>query len=154
MNRRIVVISGYFDIAHHGHMEYARLAKEFAGENGKVICIVNADRQAVLKKGFSFVPENDRLAVMTAVRWVDEAILSIDYDRTVCATLAMLCERDEKPTHFLNGGDVTVENKCPEETICNQNGIELVYGFGDKIQSSSWIIEKSVKIAYEKMKSS
>lgn len=133
-------------------MEYARLAKDFAGEDGVVLCIVNNDAQSVLKKGYSFVPEKDRMAVMGALRYVDEAILSIDTDRTVRATIQWICEHyPHKPTHFLNGGDVTANSKCPEEEVCEANGIELVYGFGDKIQSSSWILEKSVRTAYEVM---
>ena len=62
----------------------------------------------------------------------------------------MICNSNEyhKPTHFANGGDVTTNSKCPEEDICIKNNIKLLYGLGDKIQSSSWILEKSVKDAY------
>ena len=149
---KVVIVSGYFSPAHSGHVEYCRLAKEFAGPDGKLICIVNNDFQSHLKKGFSFVPENDRVVIMGALKYVDKAVLSIDTDRTVCKTIQMLCDNaKDKPTHTLNGGDVTGESKCPEEGVCELNGIELLYGFGDKIQSSSWILEKSVKVAYEKM---
>jgi cytidyltransferase-like protein len=148
-HRKVVVISGYYNPVHAGHVEYARLAKEFAGKDGLVYVIVNSDKQAVLKKKFSFVPENDRLAVMSALKYVDKAFLSIDKDRTVCKTIQMLCDTMEpKPTHFANGGDVTPDAPCPEEVVCSQNGMQLVYGLGDKIQSSSWILDKSVKDAY------
>lgn len=151
-NKRVVIISGYFVCAHRGHCDYAKYAKEFAGPDGKVICIVNNDHQAVLKKGYSFVPQEDRLAIMAAMKFVDKAVLSIDTDRTVCKTIQMLCDTEEcSPTHVLNGGDVTENCKCPEEEVCMRNHIECLYGFGDKIQSSSWILENSVKVAYEKM---
>lgn len=151
--KKVVVISGYFSPPHSGHMDYARFARDYAGPNGIVYVIVNSDQQSILKKGYSFVPEDDRLAVMGAVRYIDEAILSIDKDRTVCETLRMLCNNPqyEKPTHFLNDGDVTATSPCPEETVCQENGIALVYGVGGKVQSSSWIIQKSVREAYEKM---
>lgn len=155
MARRVVVISGYMSPVHSGHCDYARLAKEFAGPDGFVYCIVNNDNQAILKKGYSFVPQEDRLAVMGALKYVDHAVLSIDEDRTVCKTIEMLCQNSSpdfpKPTHFANGGDVTPGNPCPESIVCDKHDVELVYGLGDKIQSSSWILEKSVKAAYEKM---
>lgn len=147
--KKVAVISLYANPIHHGHIEYARMAKEFAGPDGIVYVIVNSDQQSILKKGFSFVPQEDRLAVMGALRYVDKAFLSIDTDRTVCKTIEWLCENAEhKPTHFCNGGDVTPNSPCPEEVVCKKNGIELVYGLGDKVQSSSWILDKSVKTAY------
>ena len=150
--RRVVVISGYANPIHRGHCEYARFAKEYAGHDGLVYFIVNNDKQAILKKGYSFIPEEDRLAIIGSLKYVDKAVLSIDTDRTVCKTLQMLCDTEEhKPTVFGNGGDVTENNRCPEEEVCRKNGMYLVYGFGDKIQSSSWILEKSVKEAHEKM---
>jgi D-beta-D-heptose 7-phosphate kinase/D-beta-D-heptose 1-phosphate adenosyltransferase len=168
--RRCVVISGYMNPVHAGHCEYAKLAKEFAGgQGGVVVCVVNSDYQAELKRGFSFVPETDRLAVMGSLRWVDYAVLSVDRDRTVRRTLRVLCGEDpelsvadlvvagsealssplasHRPTHFVNGGDV--DGGCAEEAVCKELGISTVYGLGDKIQSSSWILQDSVKTAYE-----
>ena len=155
--KRVVIVSGYFSPIHSGHVEYFRMAKEFAGEEGIVYAIVNSDAQSILKKNYSFVPEDDRLAVVGSCKYIEKAILSIDTDRSVCATIRMLCYMAKKgctfymPTHFANGGDVTSFSKCPEEPICKANNIELVYGLGDKIQSSSWIIENSVKQAYDEI---
>jgi cytidyltransferase-like protein len=142
---KVVVVSGYYNPVHEGHIEYFRMAKEFAGKDGIVYAIVNSDHQAILKKGSSFMHENDRLAVVSAIRYIDLAILSIDKDRTVCETLEMMCDSLSyfKPTHFANGGDVTANSKCPEEIVCERNQINMVYGLGEKIQSSSWILEKS-----------
>lgn len=149
---RVVIVSGYFVFAHKGHRELFQKAKEFAGPDGLVIAIVNNDKQAILKKGFSFIPEDERVGLVGDIKYIDKAILSIDEDRTVCKTIQHLCDTlEHKPTHFLNGGDVSHTNKCPEEPVCTRNNIELVYGFGDKINSTSWILEKSVKTAYEHM---
>jgi glycerol-3-phosphate cytidylyltransferase-like family protein len=150
--RKVVVISGHVNIIHRGHIECMQLAKEFAGPDGLVYFIVNSDRQSILKKGFSFHPEEDRLAVVGAIRFVDRAFLAIDEDRTVRKTLTWLFEtmpEGFKPTHFANGGDVTSASPCAEEEVCKANGIELVYGLGDKVQSSTWILEKSVKEAHK-----
>lgn len=145
--RRVVIVSGYFDAGmHSGHVEYLRLAREFAGEDGYLFAIVNNDAQAVLKKGYAFVPQQHRLAVVAHSEYIDKAVLSIDTDRTVCKTIRRLCEQgDPMPTHILNGGDVT--DGCPEEAVGAEYGVTSVYGFGDKIQSSSWMIRDSIHAA-------
>ena len=47
---------------------------------------------------------------------------------------------------FGNGGDRT-ETTTPENDVCNSYGIESVWGLGDKVQSSSWLLEKYLNIA-------
>lgn len=148
--RRVVLVSGYFSPIHRAHIEYFKNARELAGPDGLVYAIVNNDAQSVLKKGYSFIPERDRLAVVAAVRYVDRAFLSIDTDRAVCRTIEALCDTLEvPPTIWFNEGDVT--DRCPEEAICALYDIQVLYGTGEKVQSSSWILERSVKTAYERM---
>lgn len=150
--KNVVLFSGYFDPIHHGHCEYAKNARELAGKDGLVYAIVNNDKQAIMKKGFSFVPQEDRVAVVSSLKYVNKVFLSIDNDRTVCKTIQHICDTEEfKPTHWFNEGDVTSSNPCPEEDVCNMNGIKIVYGSGDKVQSSSWILKKSVEVAYNKL---
>ena len=132
----MVVVSGYFDPIHVGHLEYLEMAKKLGD---KLIVIVNNDEQAILKKGKPFMKGEERLKIVRALKCVDEAYLSIDHDRTVCRTLEEL-DRLEKVDIFANGGDVT---KCAEEGVCNKLGIKLVYGLGGKIQSSSWLTKKN-----------
>ncbi len=154
--RKVGVVSGYFTCMHRGHVDYLRLAREYVGEDGYLIAIVNSDRQAVLKKGYSFVPQEDRLSLVGSSKYVDQAVLSIDADRTVCATMRYLCENNnntgfgggEKPTHFLNGGDRTTTGNVPETDVCKEHGVEMVFGLGDKVQSTTHILEKSVLEAY------
>ena len=128
----IVVTSGYFDPLHKGHLELFSRAKKLGT---KLIVIVNNDYQAGLKKGFSFMPEKERLAIISSLQMVDKAVLSIDKDRTVCKTLASL-----KPDVFAKGGDSTIIN-VPEKEICEKFSIRLALGLGEKIQSSSWILK-------------
>jgi D-beta-D-heptose 7-phosphate kinase/D-beta-D-heptose 1-phosphate adenosyltransferase len=111
-----VAISGYFDPIHIGHLEYINMARELGDY---LVVIVNGDKQAALKKGKSFI------------KGVDEAILSIDEDKTVCKTLDLI-----KPDVFANGGDRS-NGEIPEFKICKENGTEVVDGLGDKIRSSS-----------------
>jgi cytidyltransferase-like protein len=121
----------YGDPIHVGHLEYLQKAKYLAGEEGKLVVIVNNDHQAKLKKGRPFMRDLERLEIIRNLKMVDEAVLSIDQDRTVCKTLELV-----RPTHFVNGGDQFNES-IPERPICEKLGIELVDGLGDKIQSSS-----------------
>jgi cytidyltransferase-like protein len=129
-------VSGYFDPIHIGHIEYFKLSKNIAD---KLMVIVNNDEQAILKKGRPFMPAVERIKIIQELKCVDIVVLSTDTDRTVCNTLATV---EPKPTYFCNGGDQN-NNSIPEAKICNELGIELRDGFGEKIQSSSWLIKGS-----------
>jgi hypothetical protein len=74
---------------------------------------------------------------------VDKAILSVDQDRTVCETLTKIHREygDEYQLAFANGGDQN-NDTIPERPICEKLGILLIDNLGDKIQSSSWLLEK------------
>ena len=74
---------------------------------------------------------------------MDQAFLSIDQDRTVCKTLEMLYAQFGKihQLAFANGGDQN-NNSIPEVQICKTLGIELIDKLGEKIQSSSWLLNK------------
>lgn len=134
MQSKIVVASGYFEpTLHPGHLEYLYKAKSLGDI---LVVIVNNDRQTKLKKGVCTVPAADRVRILRAIECVDLAVESIDEDRTVCNTLAML-----HPHVFANGGDTTNDN-IPEAKVCDMLGIEMVDGLGDKIQSSRWIMKK------------
>ncbi len=41
---------------------------------------------------------------------------------------------------FANGGDQTNET-IPEVAVCEELGVTLIDGLGEKIQSSSWLIK-------------
>lgn len=130
----IACVSGYFDPIHIGHIEYFKKSKNIAD---KLMVIVNNDEQAILKKGKPFMPVEERIKLIEELKCVDYVVKSLDLDRTVCKTLATI---EPRPTYFCNGGDQN-NNSIPEVEICNQLGIELRDGFGNKIQSSSWLIK-------------
>lgn len=144
--RKVAVISGNYQVVHHGHIEFIKLSREFVGPNGILYVIVNNDNQSILKKGYSFVPEKDRLALIGALKGIDQVFLSIDTDSTVCKTIQWIVDNAEhKPQYFLNGGGQCRD--ISEEGVCSANNIEYLYDFGDKIQSTIWILENSVKEA-------
>ena len=135
MAETIACVSGYFDPIHIGHIEYFKKSKQIAD---KLMVIVNNDEQAVLKKGKAFMPVDERIKIIEELKCVDYVFKSVDTDRTVCKSLSVVTP---KPTYFCNGGDQN-NNSIPETEVCRQLGIELRDGFGDKIQSSSWLIKK------------
>ena len=106
---KVVDTSGYFDPLHVGHLECLELAKELGD---KLIVIVNSDHQAKLKKGQPFMKEQDRLKIVSALKCVDEVILSIDKDKSQCETLRLV-----KPDIFAKGGDRT-SDEIPESGVC------------------------------------
>ena len=137
--QKAIIVSGYFNPIHKGHLEYFNNAKAIAD---KLFVIVNNDHQRELKGSKEFQDENERMIIVSNIKSVDKAILSIDTDRTVCATIKMIAEQfgSEFDLGFANGGDQNNEI-CPERNVCNEFKIELIDGLGDKIQSSSWLLK-------------
>ena len=136
---KIVIISGYKDPLTVGHLEYIKLSKQFAGEDGKLLVIINNDTQAILKKGKFFMPCEDRIAIVKELRNVDDVIKSIDTDRTVRETLKLIKNTyPDDELWFVNGGD-QFNDTIPEKPVCLELGIQLADGFGGKIRSSSWL---------------
>ena len=129
---KVVAVSGYFDPIHVGHLEYLNMSKKLGD---KLVVIVNNNHQCVLKKGKPFMDEKDRLEIVKSLKMVDEVFLSIDKDKSVCASLEAI-----KPNIFANGGDRTKSN-IPEMQYTN---VEFVFGVGgeNKANSSSWILNE------------
>lgn len=138
--QKAIIVSGYFNPIHKGHLEYFNNAKSIAD---KLFVIVNNDHQRELKGSKEFQDENERMIIVSNIKTVDRAILSIDKDRTVQETIKLIAEQfgSEFDLGFANGGDQTNEI-CPEKSICNEFKIQLIDGMGDKIQSSSWLLKK------------
>ncbi len=142
MKSKAVIVSGYFNPLHKGHLELFEKAKA-AGD--QLWVIVNSDHQRELKGSKEFMDENERLIIVSAIKYVDKALISIDKDKTQCATLAHLADRygADFELNFANGGDQNNES-IPEVPICKERGIGLLEGLGDKIQSSSWLLRKQI----------
>jgi len=140
MKKKAVIVSGYFNPIHKGHLEYLNKAKSLADE---LFVIVNNDHQRGLKGSKEFQLEDERMLIVSNIKAVDKTILSIDTDRTVSATIEKIA-KDFGATYdiaFANGGDQN-NDTIPERPICEKMGIALLDGLGDKIQSSSWLLKK------------
>ena len=140
MKKKAVIVSGYFNPIHKGHLEYFNNAKALAEE---LIVVVNNDHQRELKGSQAFQEEDERVIIVSNIKAVDKTVLSIDTDRTVCATLRKIAQDygDMYDLAFANGGDQN-NDTIPERAVCEETGITLIDGLGDKIQSSSWLLKK------------
>ena len=140
MKKKVIIVSGYFNPIHKGHLEYFNNAKSMADE---LFVIVNSDFQRELKGSKEFQKEDERLFIVQNIKAVDKAMISVDTDRTVCASIKSLYEKynDTYEFGFANGGDQN-NDSIPEAPICKELGIKLIDGLGDKIQSSSWLLDK------------
>lgn len=134
-----IIVSGYFNPIHKGHIEYFNQAKALADE---LFVIVNNDSQRILKGSKEFQKEQERIFIVSNIKSVDHCILSIDKDRTVIKTIEKISQDfgQQYDLNFANGGDQN-NNTIPERPICDQMGISLIDGLGDKIQSSSWLLD-------------
>lgn len=142
MKKNAVIVSGYFNPIHKGHIEYINLSKKDADY---LIVIVNNDFQRKLKGSKEFMDENERQIILNNIKAVDKVYLSIDKDKSVRKTLKLISNEigAKYNLFFANGGDQN-NDSIPEKDICDKLKIKLIDNMGDKIQSSSWILKNKI----------
>ena len=140
MMKKGIIVSGYFNPLHKGHIEYFKRAKSYGNI---LIVIVNSDFQRSLKGSKEFMKEDERLLIVNELEIVDNVFLSIDKDRTVSRTIKKIHKElsSNYQLFFANGGDQN-NKSIPEIKICEKLSIILIDGLGNKIQSSSWLLNK------------
>ena len=133
-NKPTVMVSGGFDPVHAGHIRMIRHAAQY----GDVIVIANSDDWLFRKKGFVFMEWERRVEILNAIKGVVLVDSVDDSDGTVCDAI-----RRHKPAFFANGGDRGKSN-TPEQTVCEEIGVELLWGIGgeEKVDSSSDLAKK------------
>ena len=138
--KKVVAVSGGFDPVHIGHVRMFSEAKKLGDT---LVVIINNDNWLRTKKGFVFMPEQERAELISHFADVDDVVITShtedDPDRSVSRELAEL-----KPHVFANGGDRKNEADIPETMVCVEHNIEMVFnaGQGGKVQSSSWLTGK------------
>jgi len=136
---KVVVVCGGYDPVHIGHIRQFKAAKALGD---KLVVILNSDEWLTRKRGYVFMPYEERKEVLESIRYVDEVVSCIDKDNTVTLSLERL-----KPDIFAKGGDRTPDNMPKTEIeTCRKLGIKIVYGVGGrKMQSSSWLLDRIKK---------
>tara|TARA_Y100000748_G_C15386632_1_gene445848 strand:- start:376 stop:798 length:423 start_codon:yes stop_codon:yes gene_type:complete len=137
--KKAIIVSGYFNPLHKGHIEYFKLAKE---KGDILIVIINSDYQQELKGSKKFMLEDERSIIISELKLVDRVFISIDQDESVCKTIEKIHSIffSKYKLFFGNGGDQN-KDTSPELSICKKLGIIFLDGLGDKIQSSSWLLK-------------
>ncbi len=142
-----VAISGGFDPIHVGHIELMQEAKALGD---RLVVILNNNNWLMKKKGFVFMDEKERAAIIKAVKYVDDVLITSHPenpdDMSVSSELEKL-----KPDIFANGGDRNEADAAnPQSSLykdiktCERIGIKIVYNVGKsgKIQSSSDLVKR------------
>jgi D-beta-D-heptose 7-phosphate kinase/D-beta-D-heptose 1-phosphate adenosyltransferase len=142
--KKVVMVSGGFDPVHIGHVRMFEEAKKLGDE---LVVVINNDHWLEYKKGFAFMPAEDRKEIIELLRPVDRVIIT-DHepgtaDITVCRALEAL-----RPDIFANGGDRQENVPVPEYETCARLGIQMVFnvGQGGKLRSSSELVRKAKEL--------
>ena len=145
MSGRVVVVSGYFNPIHSGHIDYLESAREIGDY---LIVIVNNDKQVEIKRSVLFMNENERVEIIKNIKSVDWVILSIDKNKTVIETIKLITRTYfnllDYDFVFTKGGDRNKE-EIPEREICKKYDIKIIDNVGGgKIQSSSELLKRGI----------
>ena len=141
MEKTLVIVSGYFNPVHKGHIEYLTRSKELGDF---LYVIVNNDYQRELKGSKPFMMADERKLIIESLKVVDAAMVAVDTEKTVNESIKFIMNEIGSQFNkilFANGGDQN-RNTVGEAKLCEELGIELADGLGDKIQSSSWLLNK------------
>jgi len=139
--KTIVITSGYFNPIHPGHIECLELCKELWDE---LRVIVNNDKQVRDKTGKQevFQDENFRMRVVSSIKPVDEVVLSVDQDWSVCQSIKhtanLIKEKYGEDTKIIFGkwGD-RFSGNIPEVQVCKELNIEIKDWLWAKTHNSS-----------------
>tara|TARA_R110000824_G_scaffold50752_7_gene141533 strand:- start:6867 stop:7601 length:735 start_codon:yes stop_codon:yes gene_type:complete len=141
-----IVLSGGFDPIHSGHLAMIKDAEAY----GDVHIFLNTDEWLLRKKGFIFMPWDERAEVLRSIKGVDSVWMAKDTDNTVKESLK---EYQNSIDYFGNGGD-RKETNSPETDFCYETeNITPVFGLGgEKTNSSSSLISNALNRANVKRK--
>jgi cytidyltransferase-like protein len=141
--KKIIITSGFFNPVHVGHINLMREAKKLGDF---LVVIVNNDAQVTQKGSTPFMPEQERIEIIKALKYADTVFLSIDKDKSVAKSLEAVAKLYPGQLYFAKGGDRNADNiPETEKKICETCNITIVNNVGgEKIQSSSWLL-KNVK---------
>ncbi len=137
MKPKIVFTCGCFDLIHAGHIAYLKEAKSMGNE---LIIGVTKDKFVNKLKGKKrpIIPEQDRVAIINALRCVDNAFLG--NNPNFAKDIKLL-----KPDIYVKGGEYTLE------TI-NQDERKAVESYGGTILFAKYISGLSSSNIIEEIK--
>ncbi len=136
-NNKIVVTNGCFDPVHVGHLQLI----EGGAELGKLVIILNNDKVLFEKKGFSFMPQDERKEILEHIKGVHKVIIPSECDDNEREVVRLL--RKIQPDYYITGGDKR-PGQTPYVDECKRLNIRIIDVGFEKKQSSSKLIEKLI----------
>ncbi|TSA46416.1 glycerol-3-phosphate cytidylyltransferase [bacterium] len=144
---KTVAISGGFDPVHIGHI---KMMQEARALGDRLIVILNNDHWLVKKKGFVFMNQKEREAVLRAIRYIDDVVVTDHPENPNNMSVSSML-RKLKPDVFANGGDRNeIDAANPKSSLyedintCKELGIQMVFNVGgEKTQSSSELVKRA-----------
>ena len=124
---RVGMVDGGFDPLHRGHIEYFRAASQLGAP---VLCNLSSDAY-VSGKHPVFLPEDQRAAILDAIRYIDYTHINRYDTETVL--------RELRPRYYIKGADWLGRLPPEQVAICSDYGIEIVY-LNTVLDSSSRIL--------------
>lgn len=139
----IVLATGAFDLLHYGHLRFLEESKKVGGKGSKLIVVVARDKTVEERKGKKPVmPENQRRALVEALKPVDKAILG-SKDMSIEDVIVKV-----KPDIITVGYDQDDIQQMVEEAIKNPDfnfKLVKIKKFGPKHLNSSSKIKRKIK---------
>lgn len=138
-NVPLVATSGGFDPFHVGHLRCLQASTLLKGDEGLFVVIVNGDGFLQRKKGYVFMPLEERMELVAAIRGVDYVVPWDDGSQFVSKAIEIM-----QPNIFAKGGDRSTAENVPEYEVCMRVKCNVVFGIGGqkKVQSSSSLVNK------------
>ena len=121
------MVDGGFDPLHRGHIEYFRAAAQLGVP---VLCNLSSDAY-VSSKHPVFLPEDQRAAIIDAIRYIEYTFIN-PYDTETAL-------RELRPRYYFKGADWRGRLPAEQIEICRTHGIEIVY-LDTVLDSSSRIL--------------
>ena len=141
---RYGIVSGYFNPVHRGHIDYFQEAQRHCDY---LFAIINNDAQVKIKGSKRFMDELERQRIVAAIRYVDEAVVSLDRDSSVSKTIIFVREiissmcKEEHTIHFFNSGDRDPGTyNLAENDVCEKYGVIPFFLDLPKVNSSSRLL--------------
>src|SRR3972149_8274589 len=116
----IAAVSGGFDPIHVGHLRSIQQAGKLGD---KLMVILTRDDQLIQKKGYCFMPYEERKEILESIEGVDIVVPNVDAGITSNESLKYY-----RPDIFAKGGDRTEDNMPEiEKAICDRIGCKKAY---------------------------
>jgi cytidyltransferase-like protein len=140
IRKTVYMTSGGFDPMHVGHLRCIQeTVKKARADGGVVVVIVNDDAFLMRKKGYSFMPHEERMEIIGGIEGVDFVTGWDDGSQTVTGAIEIL-----RPHYFTKGGDRDASANVPEFDLCEKINCKVLFNVGGgKIQSSSTLVNSA-----------